>query len=167
MIRTLMRIVGLSLLKMKLIRDSCVYELYKYKYKLNPKFRFNGSNILFYGDGEIIVGDSSYIGEYSTIQATSGCKVFIGRLCQISHNVRIYTSTDLADQDFSKTGRLTRFGDVIIGDFTWIGANVFINPGVSIGENSIVGANSVVTKDVLPNSIVGGVPANLIRYKSY
>ena len=42
----------------------------------------------------------------------------------------------------------------------------FVNPGVNIGSNSIIGANSVVTKDVLPNSIVGGVPAKLIRYKN-
>jgi maltose O-acetyltransferase len=42
----------------------------------------------------------------------------------------------------------------------------FINPCVSIGDNAVIGANSVVTKDVLKNSIVGGVPAKLIRYKN-
>ena len=57
-------------------------------------------------------------------------------------------------------------GNITIEDFAWIGANVLINPGITIGANSIIGANSVVTKDVLPFSIVGGVPAKLIRMKN-
>ena len=57
-------------------------------------------------------------------------------------------------------------GNVIIEDFVWIGANVFINPGVTIGKNSIVGANSVVVRDLPPNGIYGGVPAKLIKLKS-
>lgn len=167
MIKNLKRILGIIFIKIEAIRNSCVYECYKKKYKLNPNFRFNGSNILFYGEGLIEVGDDSYIGEYSTVQAITGSKVVIGKNCQISHNVRMYTSTDIADQDFSKEHRLSKSGDIIISDFVWIGANVFINPGIKIGENSIVGANSVLTKDVSPNSIVGGVPAKLIRFKSY
>ena len=55
---------------------------------------------------------------------------------------------------------------MIIEDYAWIGANVFINPGVVIGKNSIVGANSVITKNVPMNAIFGGVPAKLIRMKS-
>ena len=56
--------------------------------------------------------------------------------------------------------------NIIIGDYVWIGANVFINGGIEVGENSIIGANSVVTHNVSPNSIVGGVPAKLIRKKA-
>ena len=51
---------------------------------------------------------------------------------------------------------------VRIGKRVWIGANVTILPGVSIGQNAIVGAGAVVTKDVAPNTIVGGVPAKKI-----
>ena len=60
---------------------------------------------------------------------------------------------------------LYKKGDVIIGDYCWIGANVFINPGTTVGENSVVGSNSVVTKNILPFTIYGGVPAKLIRKK--
>jgi len=91
--------------------------------------------------------------------------VSIGDKCKISHNVRIYTQSAIADYDFSLDDIPTKKGDVIIGSFVWIGANVLIEPGLTIGENSVIGANSVVTKDVKPFSIVGGVPAKLIRMK--
>lgn len=54
---------------------------------------------------------------------------------------------------------------VIIGNDVWIGANVVILPGVSIGDGAIVAAGAVVTKDVKPYSIVGGVPAKIIKYR--
>lgn len=52
---------------------------------------------------------------------------------------------------------------IVVEDNVWIGANAIILPGVTIGKNAIVAAGSVVTKDVLPNTIVGGNPAKLIR----
>ena len=58
------------------------------------------------------------------------------------------------------------YGDIVIGNGVWIGANVFINPGIRIDNNVVIGANSVVTKDIKENSIVGGVPAKLIRIKN-
>jgi maltose O-acetyltransferase len=157
--------IGKFLLKIETYKYNFIYQVYKKKYKLNKDFRFNGNGIQFYGEGEIITGKNSYIGELSTVQATVGCKVIIGDNCQISHNVRIYTSSDVSDQDFSNQLRLEKKGDVFIGDFVWIGANVFINPGITIGKNSIIGANSVVTKNIDPFTIVGGVPAKLIRRK--
>lgn len=54
---------------------------------------------------------------------------------------------------------------VEIGNDVWIGANVIITQGVIIGDGAIIGAGAVVTKDVEPYSIVGGVPAKLIRYR--
>ncbi|MDW7731799.1 MAG: acyltransferase [Methanolobus sp.] len=50
-----------------------------------------------------------------------------------------------------------------IGKNVWIGARVTILPGVEIGDGAIIGANSVVTKDVMPNTVVGGVPAKYIK----
>lgn len=140
------------------------YNTYRERYRIHKYFKFNGNDILFYGNGEIECGENSYMEDYSTIQAFEGTSVTIGKNCSISHNVRIYTQSRLPDQDFSKTKEL-KTGDVVIEDNVWIGANVFINPGVTIGENAIVGANSVVAKDVKSFSVVGGVPAKLIRMK--
>jgi maltose O-acetyltransferase len=142
------------------------YDLLKKKYSIHPSFRFNGNNIQFYGDGAIVIGENSYIGEYSTLQAASGCTIKIGKGCAISHNVRVYTSTAIAHQDFSKEVR-SKTGNVTIGNFVWIGVNVYINPGVEIGDNAIVGANSVIVKNVPANAIVSGIPASLVSYKNY
>ena len=142
------------------------YEQYRKKYDISDDFKFNGKDVIFYGDGIIQISENSYVGSFSTIQAIATRKVVIGKNCSISHNVRIYTSSKLPDFDFSKSKSIPiKTGDIIIEDNVWIGANVFINPGVTIGENSVVGANSVVTKNIEAFAIYGGVPAKLIRYK--
>jgi len=100
------------------------------------------------------------------IQAKAGERVVIGRGVHISHFVKIYTGSAVPDQDFTKKDKLQkRTGSVIIGDGCWIGANVFIREGVTIGEDTVVGANSVVTHDLPPHCIAAGCPARIIRYK--
>ncbi len=141
------------------------YQEYYKRYRLPNSFRFNGGFILIYGKGEFFGGERSYVGSYSTFQTTKGHKIVIGKNCRISHNVKFYTSSLSGDSDLSIENSEEKTGDIIVEDYAWIGANVFINPGVRIGTNSVVGANSVVTKDVPPYGIVGGVPAKLIRYK--
>lgn len=59
--------------------------------------------------------------------------------------------------------RATYCAPIVIKKNAWIGAAVSVMPGVTIGENSIVAANAVVTKDVPPNIIVGGIPAKVIK----
>ena len=143
-----------------------IYSRYRKIYALDKTFRFNGKFILLYGEGEIYAGRESYIGEFSSLQAAEGYSVNIGHSCQISHNVRVYTQSASADSDFSLDEQPQKYGNVTFGDCCWVGANVFINPGVAIGENSVVGANSVVTKDVPPFEIWGGVPAKFLRRKA-
>lgn len=142
-----------------------VYAGTRRRYGLDPSFRFNGKGIQFYGDGQIVTGANSYIGELSTVQVAKGYTVRIGVGCQLSHNVRIYTQSASPDADFSRGEPPQKFGDVTFGDYCWVGANVFVNPGMVIGENAVVGANSVVTKSIPPFEVWGGVPAKFIRKK--
>lgn len=96
----------------------------------------------------------------------SGCKfqdqggIFIGDDVLVGHNCVIATLNHVEDPD--------RRADMIpspvkIGDKVWIGANVTILPGVTVGEGAILAAGAVVTRDVEPRTIVGGVPAKIIR----
>jgi maltose O-acetyltransferase len=119
-------------------------------------------NIYIYGEGKMIIGENSYIGQYSSIQTGEKCYVKIGKNCQISHNVRIYTTT-MDAEEFLKGKKVYKYGNVEIGDNCWIGANVFINPGVKIGDFVVIGANSVVTKDIPSYSIAVGSPAKIIK----
>lgn len=141
------------------------YWRFRKKYKLNEKFKFNGKSILLYGNGGISAGPESYVGELSTLQAIEGYSIDIGVGCKISHNVRVYTQSDIADYDFSLGDPPKKNGNVNFEDYCWVGANVFIGPGVNIGRNAVVGANSVVTKDIPSFEIWGGVPAKFIRRK--
>jgi maltose O-acetyltransferase len=159
------RLVSRLLLRTRTAWWHLVYKGYCSQYDIDREFRFNGAGIQLYGDGRISLGSGSYLGELSTIQAVRGKAVHIGRHCSISHNVRIYTASALADADF-RVGHVPSIeGDVTIQDGVWIGTNVYIGPGIDIGANAVVGANSVVTHSVPPLEIWGGVPARFIRRK--
>ena len=96
----------------------------------------------------------------------SGCRfqdqggITIGDDALIGHNVVIATLNHATDPAERAT---TEPAPVRIGNSVWIGANATILPGVTIGDGAIVAAGAVVTKDVPPNTIVGGVPARFIR----
>jgi maltose O-acetyltransferase len=142
------------------------YQNYRKKYFLSDDFCFNGDGILMYGDGMISIDKNSYIGRYSRIQVSKGYSVTIGKNCRIGPSFQVWTHTSNVDSDFSDPSKvITKYGNIIVGDAVWIGTSVVITPGVKIGNNSIIGANSVVTKDVPDFAIVGGVPARLIRFK--
>lgn len=89
-------------------------------------------------------------------------KVKIGDNCQIAPNVAIYTAGHPVHPDTRNT--IYEYGiEVTIGDDVWIGGNSVIFPGVHIGSNVVIGAGSVVTKDVPDWSIAAGNPCRVIR----
>jgi maltose O-acetyltransferase len=138
------------------------YAAYRRQFHIHPSFVFNGFGIKFYGEGQIVIGADSYIGQLSAIQACKGCEVRIGNSTAISHNVRIYTHTLDANDIINEQPEVrSRLGSVTIGSHSWIGANVFIDPGVSIGDHCVIGANSVVLGDIPSNSVAVGAPARV------
>lgn len=107
----------------------------------------------------IHVGDNFYAGFNCTILDMA--EVRIGDNCLIAPNVGIYTAGHNINPIYRhKTGFAK---PITIGNNVWIGGHCAIIGGVEIGDNSIIAAGSVVTKDVPPNSIMGGNPAKKIK----
>lgn len=90
-------------------------------------------------------------------------KVRIGNNVQIAPNVGLYTAGHPLHPDSRNSGY--EYGiDITIGDNVWIGGSVCVMPGVTIGNNAVIGAGSVVTKDIPENAIAVGNPARVLRY---
>ena len=143
------------------------YKLYRKRYNLSKAFRFNGYDILLYGDGNITIGSNTYIGRDSNLQCSRGTYIEIGDNCKIGPRFSVWTETSIVDADYNIESIPSKFGNIKIGNGVWIGVNVYISPGVAIGDNSIIGANSVVSKDIPASAVVGGIPAKIIRFKKY
>jgi acetyltransferase-like isoleucine patch superfamily enzyme len=101
----------------------------------------------------IKVGKNIYIGKYCIIDDT------FPSLITIQNNVVISFGSTITTHDATSN----RIAPVVIKRGAFVGARSIILPGVTINENSIVGAGSVVTRNVPSNTIVGGVPAKVIR----
>lgn len=136
---------------------------YRKKFNIHPTARLGYlPHIVFMGD--ITIGAHSYFNS-GKIGSGRGSKVIIGEWCAIGHNVNIHAiSHDPQEATGPEDQRNAVVGDIIIEDNVWIGSNVFILPGVHVGRGSVIGANAVVTKDVPARTVVGGVPAKVIRY---
>ena len=114
----------------------------------------------FYTDfgNNITVGKNVFINACCHFQDHGG--VSLGDGCQIGHNVVFATlNHGLAPED-----RQTTYpAPITLGKNVWVGSNSTILQGVTIGDNAVIAAGAVVTKDVPENTIVGGVPARIIR----
>lgn len=116
----------------------------------------------FYCDyGSNIEVGKNFFANYNCTILDNG-KVKIGDNCMLAPNVAIYTAGHTLYPDLRNMGY--EYGiDITIGDNVWIGGNVVICPGVHIGNNVVVGAGSVVTKDIPDWSLAAGNPCKVLR----
>ena len=133
------------------------------KLRTNSKIIVNGS-FAIYDNSTIYVNNNGTLelgSGYINSRANISCfdKISIGENVVISEGVSIRDSDNhqFADSNHVKTQA------VKIGNNVWIGINVTILKGVTIGDGSVIAAGAVVTTDVLPKSLVGGVPAKVIK----
>ena len=127
---------------------------------LGPLVQVNASG----GMGErIVFGNDVHVNSNAMISADLGGVIEIGNDVLVGPNVVMRASNhEFADPDTPIRLQGHRPGRIVVGDDVWIGANAVLLPGVTVGRGAVVAAGAVVTRDVEPLAIVGGVPAKRI-----
>ncbi|GAL18722.1 N-acetylglutamate synthase [Vibrio maritimus] len=108
----------------------------------------------------ISIGEKTFLN--MNITMLDGAKITIGNNVLVGPNTQFYSASH--DLNYLKRRSwATHCAPIIVEDDVWIGGNVVINQGVTIGARSVIAANSVVNSNVPPDSLYGGTPAKLIR----
>ena len=114
--------------------------------------------------GKITIGKNTAINERAFIGASDNGNIIIGDNVMIAYNVSLRAS----DHVFGETNKPIKEqghdgGSIIVEDNVWIAANCIITSNVRIGKNSVIAAGAVVTTDVEPNTVYGGIPARKLK----
>lgn len=109
------------------------------------------------GREQIIIGDNCFINPGCLLDGRFG-KIVIGNNVDIARGVWIYTLEHDPHDDYYRL----RHGDVFIEDYVWLSSRVTILPAITIGRGSVIATGAVVTKNIPPMCIAGGVPAKVI-----
>jgi maltose O-acetyltransferase len=136
------------------IRHTFLRSVFKVQF---PKDSIIYCGCRFFHPWGIRIGHTSIVGNDAFLDGRLGIQ--IGNNVNIAGEVRIYTvEHDITSPTFAGKG-----GPVIINDWSYIGTRVTILPDVTIGEGAVIASGAVVTKDVAPWTMVGGVPAKFIK----
>ena len=119
-----------------------------------------GSFLGYSPKGRLTLGEGSFSNAKCFFDLSED--IIIGDNCAIGMSVTFITSShEIGNKD--KRGGMGKSRKIVIGNGCWIGANVSILPGVTIGEGVVIGTGAVVIKDCEPNCVYAGVPAKIVR----
>lgn len=175
----------------RMLKHAAIHIRYlKKRVSLANSCEIGGIDTAFEGDNFIGAHTSfhGYIGYKSYISADCSIDGKIGRFCSIAPYVRVITgrhpTSDFVSthpcfysikyktrSSFVKTQKFRELKyaegnySIVVGNDVWIGYGAMIDEGITVGDGAIIAAGAVVTKDVPPYSIVGGIPAKIIRYR--
>ncbi|WP_081959656.1 acyltransferase [Aeromonas finlandensis] len=127
-----------------------------------------GNNVSFcggggiYGNGKVIIGDSTWLSPGCIVYSHEDITIEIGKNCDIGPLVKFVPGSHSLGDSNRRAGEGIAL-PISIGDGCWIGADVLILGGVTIGKGVVVAAGSVVTRDIPDNVLVAGVPAVIKR----
>lgn len=164
----------------KFYEQAEVFNLQKknHNIKIGINTHIRGVLLLFAHGGKIEIGDNSYVGIGTQIWSAN--QIIIGKNVLISHNCNIIDSNSHEENHIERIESFIRMikeghptesvnvktAPIVIEDYAWISYNVSILKGVTIGEGAIIGASSVVTKNVEPFTVVAGNPAVFVKHIS-
>lgn len=151
---------------------------------LPASVQFDG-RVTVVGNGRIVIGEQSRIGDLAEFTTEHGGEIIIGKQVRINRGATLCAYTRIEIGDFSMMGEFVSVRDanhgikrgeymrfqghdtkpIKIGSDVWVGRGVCILPGVTIGDGALIGANSVVTKDVPDYAIAVGIPARAVRLR--
>ena len=153
-----------------------MFKLHRFQieWEKNNKNNYTTVNNIF-NPNLVEVGNASY-GELNIISFASKTKLIIGNFVSIAQEVAFILDAEHYIKHFSTYPYKVKYlglekeesfgkGNIVVEDDVWIGYRSTIMSGVHIGKGAVVAAGSVVTKDVPPYAIVGGVPAKIIKYR--
>jgi len=114
----------------------------------------------------ISLGKHSHINQYCCVWASENSKIIFGDNLLMGPGVKVFSSNHTF-KDVNTPMNIQPYAekDIIIGNDVWLGANVVVAAGVKIGDGCIVAAGAIVTKDISPYSIAGGIPAKVIKQR--
>jgi acetyltransferase-like isoleucine patch superfamily enzyme len=113
---------------------------------------------------QIHLGTRVIVGPHTRLWASENASIMIGNDVLFGPGVTVLTATHVTeDPGVAIVAQGATESDVRIESGSWLGANAVIMPGVIVGEGAVVGAGAIVTRDILPHTIVAGVPARPLR----
>lgn len=128
---------------------------------IGDRTRIRECSVIFGSENNLVkIGHDCYIGAFCYMQGVYGLE--IGDNVSFAPGVKIFSDSGPNSGPLLRAYPIKK-GKIIIGDGAWICANAVILPGVKIGKNSVIAANSVVSSDVPDGVVVGGAPAQFIK----